>query len=123
MEKINWTHAESYCVSTYNSHLASIHSQSDNNSLVNLRASAPTDHAQNNGWIGLNDIDTEGNWEWIDGTVFNYTNWDETGIEPNGGTTENCVDVTTGKGHWNDLPCVNWGLHAFWCNSMSIWDL
>ncbi len=26
-------------------------------------------------WIGANDMNVEGGWEWSDGTAFNYLNW------------------------------------------------
>ena len=51
-EGINWTDVESYCINNYTSHLASIHSVSDNDSLVNLRHN---NGLSDIGWIGLSD--------------------------------------------------------------------
>ncbi|KAI6658464.1 Lactose-binding lectin l-2-like [Oopsacas minuta] len=57
-----------------------------------------------NCWIGLNDIDNEGTFVWVDGSsdTFRYYN----SGEPNGGTTENCVHTSDGFDSWNDLSCV-----------------
>uniref|UniRef100_A0A672LRA8 C-type lectin domain-containing protein n=1 Tax=Sinocyclocheilus grahami TaxID=75366 RepID=A0A672LRA8_SINGR len=57
-------------------------------------------------WIGLNDVASEGNWEWSDGTDFQP--W-ETNQPDNWQNNEDCVHIRgtehqdTGK--LNDLPC------------------
>ena len=53
-------------------------------------------------WIGLRDIQSEGSWQWYDGTPLGrYHGWAEN--EPNGGTQENCVDL--GQEGWRDFAC------------------
>ncbi|XP_077972804.1 lectin-like [Styela clava] len=57
-------------------------------------------------WIGLDDIITEGIWVWSDG-VNESPNSLWNAAEPNGGRTENCVEVfnnSTIVG--NDAPCT-----------------
>jgi hypothetical protein len=44
----------------------------------------------------------DGGWSWNDGTPFGFTNWQ--GGEPNGGTTENCLQQYD-TGMWNDAMC------------------
>ena len=64
-----------------------------------------TEAAAHEAWIGLNDIDTEGSWVWIDGTASDYFKWNTD--EPNNyGTGEDCVTVSR-EVDFNDVPCTN----------------
>ncbi|XP_067261126.1 C-type lectin domain family 4 member G-like [Chanodichthys erythropterus] len=57
-------------------------------------------------WIGLSDIENEGNMTWVDNSTLNHGFWYEE--EPNNaGGNEDCVElmpVNTIQ-NWNDLPC------------------
>ncbi|KAL0961975.1 hypothetical protein UPYG_G00334100 [Umbra pygmaea] len=64
---IKWTQSRDQCVSM-GGHLVIINSQEEQNFLV---SSIVYDH-----WIGLNDLETEGQWLWVDNTPLN-----ETGVE------------------------------------------
>ena len=60
-----------------------------------------------NCWIGLNDIDNEGTYMWVDGTALSYTQWSPG--EPSNGDgiiNEDCTSVYS-NGYWNDAPCTN----------------
>ena len=58
-------------------------------------------------WTGLNDRAVEGAWEWADGSPVTFTAWNSG--EPNGGESENCVEmyimVHGWFGVWNDESC------------------
>lgn len=56
-------------------------------------------------WIGLSDIEQEGNFQWITKEDVRYGNWCPG--EPNnaGDSGEDCVHLYTSTGCWNDLPC------------------
>ncbi|XP_047433202.1 CD209 antigen-like protein E [Mugil cephalus] len=64
-------------------------------------------------WIGLSDRETEGTWEWVDGTLLNKSFW-KTG-EPNnyGGRDEDCGTIQNYEqfNNWNDTPCKS---ENFW---------
>ena len=49
-------------------------------------------------YFGGNDAQEEGHWVWEDGSDFGYTNWAYN--EPNGNTSENCLEVNTADGYW-----------------------
>ena len=79
----NWYESKDYCMINYGSSLASIHSSTDFTNLNNSRANAKW-----SGWIGLNDVKDESEWEWSDGTLYDYdVNWAPT--EPNDQTYYN----------------------------------
>ncbi|XP_045202166.2 low affinity immunoglobulin epsilon Fc receptor-like [Mercenaria mercenaria] len=58
-------------------------------------------------WAGGSDITSERSWIWRDdGQIFGYTHWDR--VEPNGGTSENCLAVMLFSYNffkWNDANC------------------
>nr|XP_039250734.1 LOW QUALITY PROTEIN: macrophage mannose receptor 1-like [Styela clava] len=55
-------------------------------------------------WIGANQLDKSAGWKWTDGGPFNYKYW-RSG-EPNNWTgEEDCVEMYTYDGTWNDNPC------------------
>uniref|UniRef100_I3KV79 C-type lectin domain-containing protein n=1 Tax=Oreochromis niloticus TaxID=8128 RepID=I3KV79_ORENI len=55
-------------------------------------------------WIGLNDIEQEGTWKWVDGTPLTLQYWGR--YQPDNGGEEDCVHVGRDKQKsWNDLSC------------------
>ena len=126
--RFTWSRASWYCQTICNSNLASFHSESDYleaRHLVNNSLS----HSLNSHsiWIGLHDISSEGNFEWSDGSSFDYGTdisggkypWASSG-EPNNVGEEDCVAlfVRTDQHHlrWNDESCTS-SLNRFMCNS------
>ena len=113
---MNYSNAESYCLSTYGTHLATIESSTDNTNVQN--AATDVGISDDKVWIGYNDIDNEGIWMWInDGindTIDNtFTNWHDD--EPNNsGLGEDCAQQIVDSGLWNDDSCSK--PHTFVCN-------
>lgn len=80
--------------------LVSIQSLAENQCLINDL------NSKNQGgviWIGFNDENVEGVFEWYDGSPVTYTNW-APGEPNNSGGNEDCVQIYP-NGSWNDLPC------------------
>ena len=104
----NWSTAETYCVSTYGTSLASIHSASQQavaeSVMYKINATFP--------FIGLHDLNTEGSYEWTDGSPFNYSDW-QSG-QPSGDAQDCCTLIST-SGKWGDYYC-NYETNTLICN-------
>lgn len=81
--------------------LTSIHSAEENKFVRQL--AALTSYA----WIGLFNLNSrDHSYEWVDGSMVDFRNWDDG--EPNNylGPGENCTKLlVTGEGKWSDGPC------------------
>ncbi len=70
-----------------------------------------------NFWIGFNDQVTEGNFQWVSGVAVTYTNWPP--AEPNDLNGEDCTEVRTESGLWNDEKCTDSRVVRPWvCESL-----
>ena len=79
-----------------NGSLASIHSSEENQFLYAQFFS------NSRLWIGFNDIDKEGVFEWIDNSYVSFTDWEYD--EPNDyGRNEDCTAMQATQ--WGDYPC------------------
>ncbi|KAM4531180.1 C-type mannose receptor 2 [Odontesthes bonariensis] len=55
-------------------------------------------------WIGLNDLDISGGWQWSDSSPLKYLNWEPE--QPNHAEEENCVVIRTeSSGRWQNRDC------------------
>ena len=60
-------------------------------------------------FIGSTDVDSEGNWAWLDHKPWQFDNFPDGG--PNGGDSENCLEMKSmasgnkPAGWWNDIHC------------------
>ncbi|XP_040846310.1 low affinity immunoglobulin epsilon Fc receptor isoform X4 [Ochotona curzoniae] len=107
-ESKQWVQARFAC-DHLQGRLVSIHSQEEQDFLtqrVSMRGS----------WIGLRDLDREGEFIWMDGRPLDYSNWSP-GEPNNGGQGEDCV-MMLGSGHWNDAFCRS-RLDAWVCERLA----
>ncbi|XP_068118077.1 C-type mannose receptor 2 isoform X2 [Hyperolius riggenbachi] len=57
-------------------------------------------------WIGLNDLNVNGGWQWSDGSPLKYLNWESD--QPSGEEEENCAVIRTeSSGAWQNRNCYN----------------
>ncbi|KAM8844716.1 C-type mannose receptor 2 [Spinachia spinachia] len=55
-------------------------------------------------WIGLNDLDIKGGWQWADSSPLKYLNWESD--QPNHAEEENCAVIRTeSSGRWQNRDC------------------
>lgn len=103
-DSINWNDANTTCLNAGYDGLATIVSETENISMLNLIP----DNSYNY-WTGFNDIATEGDWVWLSGMPRGYTDWHPGGDpnDGNGGASEECGGIYSNvEGqYWNDFPC------------------
>ncbi|KAM5136029.1 C-type mannose receptor 2 [Mantella aurantiaca] len=57
-------------------------------------------------WIGLNDLNVNGGWQWSDGSPLKYLNWENE--QPGNSEEENCAVIRTESlGAWQNRNCYN----------------
>ncbi|XP_010725139.1 C-type lectin domain family 17, member A-like [Meleagris gallopavo] len=98
-EQKSWIEARAAC-SMLGAQLAIVNSELENKFLANhimeIRAF----------WLGLSDMQKEGDWEWLDGQSLSISFWKKG--EPNnvGQHGEDCATVSS-SGLWNDATCTS----------------
>lgn len=96
-EKKSWDEAQDIC-RTEGSNLATIDSSNTNEFVEELLVRTPVEYP----WIGAYLVSAElKEWKWIDGTPFEFENWDID--QPIHNPAEGCVEFVNGK--WHDFPC------------------
>lgn len=102
-----WEVAKAFCQDIGGGNLASITSDDENLFITSLTEGSSV-------WIGGNDPTNANDWQWSDGSSWEYVNWASATNEPNKwlGNPEDCVelygsDKSSGdqKGQWNDQMC------------------
>ena len=92
----SWNSAKTFC-EKLGGHLATITSAEENDAVIELMTEIGNDVA----WIGASDADEEGNWKWINGEAFLYSNW--AAGEPNNATgDQDYASIYTDDGTWDD---------------------
>ncbi|KAK0067567.1 lymphocyte antigen 75 [Biomphalaria pfeifferi] len=98
LERKSWHGARYHCESQ-GANLPSIHSFLENNDVSKLMKHEGVGLI----WIGLHDSSNETDFEWTDGSPFDYQRWSKD--EPNSLTvSEDCVEFHE-SGYWNDNNC------------------
>ena len=97
---MNWLQAKEFCRKSASS-LTSVHSMEENQFISAL---ARAKGAEKNFWIGLSDIEKEGNWQWEDGSNWSFSNWIPK--QPNNAKgNQDCVAISSSSEQWADDPC------------------
>nr|XP_033497821.1 CD209 antigen-like [Epinephelus lanceolatus] len=103
-----WQEARNFCTKQ-GGNLAVIDSREKHlavTNLINNYHDATRPISQTGFWIGLRDVQEEGNWRWLDGTELAQGYWNDG--EPNNQGNEDCAAAYPRSNpfkSWNDAPC------------------
>ena len=90
----SWAQARDFCQGL-GADLAVVEDATENDFLVA--------HGASNHWLGLDDLEVEGAFVWVDGQPLSFANW-QPGEPNNSGGIEHCAHTRV-EGTWNDLAC------------------
>ncbi len=99
----SWTAGEALAVSV-GGHLVTINDAGEN-AFVRTQVLG-FDGQDRRGWLGFNDVQSEGNFVWSSGEALGYTNW-SLGEPNNSSGIEHYAEMLGGSGEWNDVPDVH----------------
>ena len=101
----SWHDSESHC-NGEDGHLAAVTSLEIQNFLLQK---VKAENAHTWYWIGGSDKATEGNWEWVDGSAWNFTIWaDQPFKQPSNRMSQDCLQIYNhfyAQNGWNDHYC------------------
>jgi hypothetical protein len=101
-EGITWTDARAAAQSS-GWDLVTVTSAAENAFIVASVLSSGSTVSRSHYWIGLSDAAVEGNYQWVSGEAFSYTNWNAG--EPNNSGNEDYIAYDyVGSWGWNDAP-------------------
>lgn len=106
--KKTWKEAKEIC-ERRGGHLAVINSSAENEALAELVSGL-----SNYVWIGGSDDGSEGNWYWVNGEDFSYTNW-HSGEPNNTDEIEHYLTLFGSTKKWNDAANDNQYISGFIC--------
>nr|AJF83861.1 liver and lymph node-specific ICAM-3-grabbing non-integrin protein [Miichthys miiuy] len=104
----SWQEARQYCTKQ-GGDLALINSRERHLALaelINNYQDRSRSISQSGFWIGLRDVELEGTWKWLDGTILTDGYWNDG--EPNNQGNEDCAAMYPRSNPfkaWNDAPC------------------
>jgi len=96
-----WVTAEKLCRDSQG-HLASISNLFVNDFVAQAGVEAFEIMGVDDFWIGWNDLESKGHWEWVDGAKFNFTNWD---ADQPADTRSDCTALSLPEGLWVAESC------------------
>ena len=98
---VSWNAANAYCISVYDTNLVKINSSAKTSDFLAMSIGSTTLW-----WIGLSDLAFDNTFKWTDNSLPIYTNWRDGEPSHSGsGGPENCVEIRTSDGKWNDQTC------------------
>ncbi|XP_061620275.1 FRAS1-related extracellular matrix protein 1a [Phyllopteryx taeniolatus] len=106
--KVSWIGANRSCKERYKGTLASVFSKGDMDWLWNFGRRQPF-------WIGLNERDSQGSWEWADGESVVYTNWTRAPSPSSVKGGKKCVLVWR-RAKWQRRDCKSGRAHSYICS-------
>uniref|UniRef100_A0A3P9HTD0 FRAS1-related extracellular matrix protein 1 n=1 Tax=Oryzias latipes TaxID=8090 RepID=A0A3P9HTD0_ORYLA len=107
-QKVTWSAASRACREKYKGTLASVLSKADMDFLWNFSGRKPF-------WIGLNDLEGRGRWEWVAGDPVSFTNWKKMPPRFKGKASKRCVLVQR-RAKWQIRDCRSGRGHRFVCS-------
>ncbi|XP_068164367.1 FRAS1-related extracellular matrix protein 1a isoform X2 [Antennarius striatus] len=106
-QKVTWSSANRACREKYKGTLVSILSRAEMDWLWDFSGRKPF-------WIGLNDREGRGRWEWVGGEPVSYTNWRKTPPRSKMKDRRKCVLVWR-RAKWQIRDCRSSRGHRFVC--------
>lgn len=105
--KLDWLSSRDSCT-TMGSHLTILHSKEQHDALE--KEAKRIGGSDYHFWIGLSDIEKEGDWRWVDNTTLKNAYWNEWDSEPKNHQSgvvhdEDCAVLDRHSVTWFDVPC------------------
>ena len=113
---LSWHYAKQNA-ETLGGHLATIHSDSENSIVSEIfELARVTSNASLFTFIGGTDENSEGEWEWVTGEEFTYTNWNEPEGPDNSGGIQHYLILGWGfrpDGKWDDTNATDQNVNCY----------